>query len=58
VVEALYDQFVPAETYPDLARAWQLPHWERLPQSHITILFSRRSMKRIIEWLEEQLCAG
>lgn len=55
LVEANYDLFVPSDTCAELAAAWHLPASLKVPQSHISILFSRRSMRQIIDWLESGL---
>jgi alpha-beta hydrolase superfamily lysophospholipase len=55
MTEALYDEFVPSITLATLAREWKLPAWQKLPQSHISILLSRRSMGLAMDWLRENL---
>ena len=56
LVESEFDQFVPTQTYVELARAWGIRTWQKVPQSHISILVSRSAMRQSIEWLEQQLC--
>jgi dienelactone hydrolase len=51
LVQAQYDQFVPATTYDELARIWKINNRLQLPQSHISILMSRSSARRCIDWL-------
>jgi hypothetical protein len=58
VVQARDDLFVPADTYRELATAWKLPSWAIVPQSHITILVSRKAMRQSIEWLEESFATN
>jgi dienelactone hydrolase len=55
VMEGEYDLFVPAETYQELAKAWNLRAWVRVPQSHISVLTSPSAMKQSIRWLAERL---
>jgi hypothetical protein len=55
VTQALYDLFVPTETYRDLAEKWCLNRWETVAQSHISILLSGRAMKDIADWLQAAL---
>ncbi len=54
LVEGLYDQFVPGSGYPELAGAWHIENWLRVPQSHISILVSRSATRQCIAWLREQ----
>ena len=55
VEEGKYDLFIPHGTYEDLAAAWGIRDWHCAPQSHISILFSRRSARQSIEWLKTHL---
>jgi dienelactone hydrolase len=55
LVQAEHDLFVPAESYQVLARSWGLKDWQIEPQSHITILLSRRANRAGIEWLASRL---
>ena len=55
VMQSDYDLFAPVKEYEELARAWDLSGWEKVPQGHISVLISRRAMKRSIEWLGQQL---
>jgi hypothetical protein len=55
VSQCEYDLFVPPETYKQLAEAWQLPGARFCPQSHLTVLISRQSMRVTIDWLAQQL---
>ena len=55
VMQSDYDLFAPVEEYAELARAWDLKQWEKEPHGHISILTSRRAMKRSIQWLESRL---
>ena len=55
LLEARYDQFVPAGSYSELARAWHIEKWLQVPQSHISILASRSAMRQCIGWLREQM---
>ena len=58
MVEAAHDLFVPSATYREVADAWRLPPWEVVPQSHITVLVSKKASKQTIEWLVGQLRPG
>jgi pimeloyl-ACP methyl ester carboxylesterase len=55
VIQSDYDLFAPANEYEALARAWVLSGWEKEPQGHISVLTSRKAMKRSIEWLAQKL---
>jgi hypothetical protein len=55
LVEGIYDLFVPADTVKHLASAWGIPSWKRLKQSHISMLFSRGSMRECMDWLRDTL---
>lgn len=55
LVEARYDQFVSSKSYDELARAWQIRDWLRVPQSHISILISRSTTQRCIHWLDKNI---
>jgi dienelactone hydrolase len=55
VVESAYDLFVPHESYCELANAWALEEWNNEKQGHISVLTSRRAMKRSIDWLARNL---
>jgi dienelactone hydrolase len=58
VVEANYDEFVPSDTYRRLAAEWGLSSWQKVAQSHISILLSRRAMARTMDWLEATMKHG
>ena len=58
VMQSNYDLFAPVNEYEDLARAWNLTRWEKVPQGHISVLISRRAMKRSVEWLGSQLLSA
>lgn len=57
VTQAAYDLFAPGHTCQTLAQKWRLPapSHECVPQSHISILLSRRSMTSAIDWLAAAL---
>lgn len=55
VCRSEYDLFVPNETYTQLAQSWNLPEPARCRQSHISVLLSRESMCKSVNWLSEQL---
>jgi dienelactone hydrolase len=55
LVEAQYDQFVPAHSYHELARAWHIEKWLRVRQSHISILVSLPTTRQCIDWLRDTL---
>ena len=55
VMQSDYDLFAPVKEYEELARAWDLSGWEKVPQGHISVLISRRAMNRSIEWLGRRL---
>ena len=57
VMQSDYDLFAPAHEFEDLARAWGLNGWATEPQGHISVLASRKAMKRSIEWLAHRLLA-
>jgi pimeloyl-ACP methyl ester carboxylesterase len=54
VCQSQYDLFVPNETYAQLTSAWNLPPPSVCPQSHLSVLLSRRSMRGTIDWLAQQ----
>ena len=45
VVASKHDLFAPAETVEDLWRSWGKPDIWHLPQGHISVLFSRGTMR-------------
>ena len=55
VMQSEYDLFAPANEYEELARAWGLTGWEKTAQGHISVLTSRRAMKRSMDWLAQKL---
>lgn len=55
LVEARYDQFVPGETYRELASAWKIQTWSVVPQAHISLLVSRKVTQQTIAWLLDHL---
>jgi dienelactone hydrolase len=55
VTESRYDCFVPPETYGELAAAWELGGWSKVPQSHISILCSPKATREIARWLVNAL---
>jgi dienelactone hydrolase len=55
LVEGRYDQFVPHSSYTELAEAWGIENWNVVPQSHLSILVSRRATRTCIAWLTAQL---
>jgi pimeloyl-ACP methyl ester carboxylesterase len=55
LVEAIYDMFVPSETFREVAGAWGISEWKKVPQSHISSLFSPRTMREIMDWLARTL---
>ncbi len=52
LIEGLHDLFVPPARVEELWKAWGHPPIERLPHSHMTILFSRKAMIRTIRFVE------
>lgn len=57
VVSSTHDLFAPAATIDGLEQAWRPEVW-RHAHGHITILVSRRIMRRVVKWLEERLQSG
>ena len=58
VTQGVYDMFVPEETYRELAASWGLDRWETVPQSHISVLLSRKTMLNSVLWLGQQFGGG
>jgi dienelactone hydrolase len=54
ICQSSYDLFVPSETFDQLACAWRIPRVHTCPQSHLSVLLSRRSMRVSLNWLAEQ----
>lgn len=51
ITQSAYDLFVPSESYEALSMNWKLPGWEKVPQSHISVLLSRKTMNASMDWL-------
>lgn len=51
IVASDYDLFVPLDTINALETSWNQPEVWRLRHGHISILFSKRVMRRIANWL-------
>lgn len=55
LMQSEYDLFVPAATYGELARAWGLRTWDKVPHSHISVLFAPSPMRKGMDWLSATL---
>jgi len=58
IVASQHDLFAPASTIEDLWRSWGKPDIWRLNQGHISVLFSRRTMRGIVEWIAQKTAGG
>jgi alpha/beta hydrolase family protein len=58
IVASEYDLFAPLSTVDDLWQAWRKPDIWRVPQGHISVLLSRRTMRRIANWIAHKATGG
>ena len=58
IVASQHDLFAPLSSVEDLWRAWGKPEIWRLPQGHISVLLSRRTMRSIVNWIAHKTAGG
>lgn len=54
LLESTHDLFTPAEAVEELWQTWQQPEIWRVPHGHISVLFSRKIMTQVCDWIVQQ----
>ena len=55
LMESAHDLFAPAETVEELWRQWGNPEIWRLPQGHISVLLSVKTLQRTAAWIRDRV---